>query len=164
LNKEGVSSNTSSESVEAISYALAKEMKTDDFYIQNSKDYKAPQIVEKLPPKTDLNSGASAENAEEVPGAPEDYYDGTRGLKITRTECNQYTTQPEVCLHQGSCGWCGSSNSCIQGNNLGPLAPCLRGTYKFTEPNNFNPLPTNNVSVQKANIAGAQLTTIVPNQ
>jgi hypothetical protein len=163
MNKEGVSSNTSNESAEAISYALAKEMKTDDFYIQNSKDYKAPQIVEKLPPKVDLNVGP-AENAEEMPSV-EDYYDGTRGLKITRMECTQYTTQPEICLHQGSCGWCGSTNSCIPGNNLGPLAPCLRGTYKFTAPSaNWNPLDTNNVKVNRANIAGAQLTTIVPSQ
>jgi hypothetical protein len=163
MNKEGMSTNSSNEVVEAISYALAKEKKTDDFYIQNSKDFKSPQIVEKLPPKIDLNGGP-AENIDEIP-SPEDYYDGTIGLKITRKECTQYTTQPQVCLHQGSCGWCGSSNSCIPGNNLGPLAPCLRGTYRFTAPTvDWNPLPTNDVSVNRANVAGAQLTTIVPNQ
>jgi hypothetical protein len=57
LNKEGLASNTGFETVEAVSYALAKEKKTDDFYIQNSKDYKAPILVEKLPPKTPLGAG-----------------------------------------------------------------------------------------------------------
>jgi len=65
-------------------------------------------------------------------------------------------------LHQGSCGWCGSSGSCIPGNNLGPLAPCLRGTYVFSSPDaNWNPLQTNNVQVRRDNVGGAQLTTII---
>ena len=60
-----MSSNTNNDMVEAVSYALAKEMKTDDFYLQNSKDYRQPQIVEKLPPKTNLNTGP-AETVDEV--------------------------------------------------------------------------------------------------
>lgn len=32
-------------------------MKVDDFYIQNSKDFKPPQYVEKLPPKQPLGGG-----------------------------------------------------------------------------------------------------------
>jgi hypothetical protein len=43
--------------VEAISYGLAKEKKTDDFYVQNSKDYKPPIYVERLPPKVPLGGG-----------------------------------------------------------------------------------------------------------
>ncbi len=43
--------------IEAISYGLAKEMKVDDFYVQNSKDYKPPTYVEKLPPKTPIGGG-----------------------------------------------------------------------------------------------------------
>lgn len=81
---------------------------------------------------------------------------------MTFSQCTQYATQQDVCLHAGSCGWCGSSGSCIPGNNLGPLAPCLRGTYKFADPRaDWNPLNTNNVDVRRANIGGAQLTTIV---
>jgi len=64
-------------------------------------------------------------------------------------------------LNQKSCGWCWSSNNCIPGNNLGPLAPCLRGRYEFTSPQaTFNPLETNNVNISRQNIGGAQLTTI----
>jgi len=81
---------------------------------------------------------------------------------MTYSVCQSFTTQQDVCLHQGSCGWCGSSGSCIPGNNLGPLAPCLRGTYKFVSPDSqWNPLPTNNVNINRVNIGGAQLTTVV---
>jgi hypothetical protein len=52
-----MATNTSSEAVEAVSYALAKEKKTDDFYVQNSKDYKNPLMVERLPPKVPLGGG-----------------------------------------------------------------------------------------------------------
>ena len=95
----------------------------------------------------------------------ETFFDGTKSLKITKFSCGAYTTKEEVCLHQGSCGWCGSSNSCIPGNNLGPLAPCLRGTYKFTSPNsNWNPIQGQESQVSRANLGGAQLTTFVSNQ
>ncbi len=40
-----------------MSYGLAKEMKVDDYYIQNSKDYKPPKYVEKLPPKQPISGG-----------------------------------------------------------------------------------------------------------
>lgn len=65
FSKEGFASNSSNELVEAISYGLAKEMKVDDFYIQNSKDYKPPQYVDKLPPKTNI-SGGEAVSVDEV--------------------------------------------------------------------------------------------------
>lgn len=94
--------------------------------------------------------------------SPTDYYDGTKGLKYTYTVCNNYTTKREVCMKSGSCGWCASSGSCIPGNNLGPLAPCLRGQFQFTSPNfDWNPLGTSNVNVSRANVNGAQLTTVV---
>jgi hypothetical protein len=36
---------------------LAKALKTDDFYVNNSKDYKAPKYVDKLPPQTPIGGG-----------------------------------------------------------------------------------------------------------
>lgn len=65
LSKEGTASNSSNEVVEAVSYGLAKEMKVDDFYIQNSKDFKPPQYVERLPPKIPI-SGGEAVTIDEV--------------------------------------------------------------------------------------------------
>jgi hypothetical protein len=65
-------------------------------------------------------------------------------------------------MKAGGCGWCASSSQCIPGNNLGPLAPCLRGSFKFTAPNGiWNPLGHNNVQVNRNNVSGAQLTTFV---
>lgn len=94
--------------------------------------------------------------------SPENYYDGTTGLKITVTNCNQYATQQDACMNNGNCGWCSSSNSCIAGNSAGPLAPCMRGNYTFTAPSSdWNPLNTNNYSMSRANVAGAQLSTFV---
>jgi hypothetical protein len=85
-------------------------------------------------------------------------------FKSSTVVCNQWTTQKEVCLGQKACGWCWSSNNCIPGNNLGPLAPCLRGRFEYTSPaENWNPLETNNVSVSRQAIGGAQLTTISAN-
>ena len=55
--KEGVSTNNSKETIEAVSYGLAKALKTDDFYVNNSKDYKPPTYVDKLPPKTPIGGG-----------------------------------------------------------------------------------------------------------
>jgi len=65
-------------------------------------------------------------------------------------------------MKSGSCGWCASSNNCIPGNNLGPLAPCLRGQFQFTSPNSeWNPLTSPRVNISRANVNGAQLTTVV---
>lgn len=68
-----------------------------------------------------------------------DYYDGSRNLNVVKVQCKIHATAGD-CLHQSSCGWCGSSNSCILGNNLGPLQPCLKSSYVFSAPYpNWNP-------------------------
>ena len=83
-------------------------------------------------------------------------------MKHTYSTCTNYTTQPEVCMKAGGCGWCASSKQCIPGNNLGPLAPCIRGSFKFTAPNgDWNPLSTDKVKITRNNVGGAQLTTVV---
>ncbi len=74
--------------------------------------------------------------------------------------CTQWSSKKEACLHQGSCGWCGSSNSCIAGNGMGPTAPCLRGTFIFSSPkDDFNPFDDPNLKPVRRNYQGAQLTT-----
>jgi len=65
-------------------------------------------------------------------------------------------------MKSGNCGWCASSGNCIPGNNMGPLAPCIRGQFQFTSPNSdWNPLATENVNLSRANVNGAQLSTFV---
>jgi len=72
------------------------------------------------------------ENPEEIHSTTE-YYDGSRNLNAVKIQCKIYSN-PTDCLHQSSCGWCGSTNSCISGNNLGPLQPCVKSSYVFTSP------------------------------
>lgn len=145
-----------SSTIESVAYALGKS-NTDQFYLNNQSGYRSVPYVDKLPPKTPITDG-KVETVDEIT-TESNYYDGTIGLKTTVTTCNMYTTQPQVCLHQGSCGWCGSSNTCINGNNLGPLAPCLRGTYVFTAPSSdWNPIKGGTVT--KSTFNGAVLTKI----
>jgi hypothetical protein len=147
-----------SNTVESSTYALGRA-KMDDFYVQNSNQFKTVQIVEHLPPKEKIGGDVVTVDGEE---GTKEYYDGSRGLKISTSYCNNYTTQPEVCMHQGSCGWCGSTNSCVTGNNLGPLAPCLRGTYRFTAPKDWNLVDGARLnSVSQREVEGAKLTTFV---
>lgn len=53
------------EVIESVSFALANEMKTDDFYVQNSKDFKSVQYVNTLPPKKPISDGV-VETVDEV--------------------------------------------------------------------------------------------------
>ena len=128
--------------------------------MENSTNFKSPLVVAKLPPRENLNTG-KIETVDEV-RSETDYYDGSRKLRISVVSCNQWSDKKEACLHQGSCGWCGSSNACIAGNAAGPQAPCLRGTFLFTSPaNDFNPFDDPTLRAQRTNYQGAQLTTFV---
>ena len=134
------------------------KISTNQFYVDNSSNFKAPLVVAKLPPRTNLNTG-KIETIDEV-ASETDYYDGSKKLKITVVNCNQWSSKKEACMHQGSCGWCGSSNQCIAGNSLGPTAPCLRGTFLFSSPSaDFNPFDDKKLVAHRENMGGAQLTT-----
>ena len=105
-----------------------------------------------------MNSG-KIETIDEV-ASETDYYDGSRKLHINVVTCNQWSSKQEACLHQGTCGWCGSSNTCISGNAAGPQAPCLRGTFLYTSPTaDFNPFDNKSLTAHRVNFGGAQLTT-----
>jgi hypothetical protein len=85
-------------------------------------------------------------------------------LKSVTVSCSQWTTQRELCMTQKSCGWCGSSNSCIVGNNIGPLSPCVKGDYFYTSPDSdWNPLESSDTSISRQAVGPAQLTTITMN-
>ncbi len=137
-------------------YEIAK-VKTNQYYVDNEANFKAPLIVAKLPKKNNLNIG-KPETVDEI-ASETDYYDGSKKLKITVINCNQWSSKKEACIHQGQCGWCGSSNSCIAGNEHGPTAPCLRGTFLYTSPAaDFNPFGDPKLRAHRTNVGGAQLT------
>jgi len=59
------------------------------------------------------------------------------------------------------CGWCASSNSCIAGNSLGPLVPCLRSSYVFTSPTqDWNPSDSNMIETKMQNVLNAHVSTV----
>ena len=78
------------------------------------------------------------ESVDETPSST-DYYDGSKNLNVVKVQCIVYANATD-CLKQSSCGWCGSTKSCILGNNLGPLQSCVKSSYIFSAPYpNWNP-------------------------
>ena len=85
-----------------------------------------------LPDKFDLPPPGKVETVSEIPSGT-DYYDGSNNLNVLTLNCTIYSN-PKVCMAQSSCGWCGSSNKCVLGNNLGPKQPCVRSSYIYSAP------------------------------
>jgi len=89
-------------------------------------------MMASLPAKFDLPRSGPLENVDEVPSET-DYYDGSTKLNKKVIHCRLYGNASD-CLKNSSCGWCGSNNSCILGNNLGPLQSCLRSSFLYSSP------------------------------
>jgi hypothetical protein len=89
-------------------------------------------MVDKLPDHFDLPRNGPLENVEEV-ASTTDYYDGSINLNKKKISCRIYGNSSD-CLKNSSCGWCGSNNSCILGNNLGPLQSCSRSSFVYSSP------------------------------
>lgn len=62
--------------------------------------------------------------------------------------CNIYSSNPNGCVHNSKCGWCGQNNNCVEGTPSGPLAPCLKNTYLYTAPNGeWDPFRSGTINV-----------------
>jgi hypothetical protein len=103
------------------------------YSIKNESNYKTPTMVNYLD-HTGAYVDAKREQtvAEEKPSITE-YYDGSRELNTFKVQCKLYSSLKD-CTHHASCGWCGATNSCINGNQMGPREPCPVSTYVFTSP------------------------------
>ena len=115
----------------AISYGLASN---NGYTIpeEYSNQYIAPTFVKKLPEKMEAPEPGPLESIDELPTTA-DYYDGSNKLNTVKVSCKVFT-EPTDCFNQSSCGWCGSSNKCIFGNNMGPLQSCVKSSYIFSAP------------------------------
>jgi hypothetical protein len=126
-----LSKNSKNSDIGATSYGIAVT-RTNDEYNRNSQNYKKPQMVQQLPPKENLNTG-KFEEVDIANVGKTDYYDGTvklPNLKINKVNsCMNY--EKSDCLLLSECGWCSSSNSCIPGNNQGPLGKCERNSFVY---------------------------------
>ncbi len=127
-------------------YTIKKELE---------KEYKSAQITDHVLKITELPPPGPQESPDEVPSET-DYYDGSLHLNSVKVQCKIFSN-PTDCLHQSSCGWCGSNSSCILGNNLGPLQPCSKSSYIFTAPfPNWSP----ETKVKTENTGGVSLTVV----
>lgn len=127
----GGASNYDKENKSAITYGLGD---IGAYTLPKELDnvFKKPTFVPKLPDKFELPTGGPLENIDEVPTTT-DYYDGSINLNKIKISCRIYGNAND-CLKNTSCGWCGSNNSCILGNNLGPLQSCVRHTFVYSTP------------------------------
>lgn len=140
-------------SKDALAYAVAST--EHNSLSQGGKGYSKVTYVDTLPERFEAPKAGPAENVEEIPTVT-DYYDGSAKLNTVQVKCRIFTTALD-CLRQSSCGWCGSSNTCVLGNNMGPLQACMRSSYIFSPPiPNWNRMTTTN----EANVAGIKLSVI----
>ena len=102
------------------------------YTIKDSEGYIKPESIPKLATKYPITGSTRKEVADEIPSIS-NYYDGDQKLNVMRVNCKIYR-DPQDCMHNSSCGWCGENNSCVLGNNLGPLESCNRSTYIFSNP------------------------------
>lgn len=115
----------------AISYGMA----SNSGYIlppEVSNTYIAPTFVKKLPENMEAPEPGPSESVDEI-ASTTDYYDGSSKLNTVYIKCNIYA-DPNDCFRQSSCGWCGSRNTCVLGNNIGPLQSCVKSSYIFSAP------------------------------
>lgn len=162
LETVGVATNfNNGEAVEAVNYALAKSTSEEQLRNKN-RTYKAPLIVNQLPPKQQMEP-SEAVVIDDVTNGTGDYYNGSIGLKINVSFCTQFETKPQACVHNSNCGWCAETNKCISGSNSGPIngTDCLRGRYMYDAPSpNWNPILNQPTTVTQLSIMGAPLTVV----
>ena len=113
------------------------------------------------------------------------YYDGTSNLSAIHINCSVLSLEPRSCVHNGNCGnylhfsykkwnilsrhsylylgWCGSSNTCVEGNSAGPLGNCLRSTFLYSQPSStWNPLKAGTINILGQNKSGGNSFILTP--
>lgn len=91
-----------------------------------------PQMVAKIDENPPRPLKGPLESVEELATVNE-YYDGSLKLNTVKVKCHIYASR-EDCIHNSNCGWCGSRNGCVLGNNFGPFEACVRSSYIFAPP------------------------------
>lgn len=140
-------------SSDAVSYGLGSN---GGFTLKDDSDYKTPQMVVRLLPRSSPYEGAPVVNsqvADEIPSIT-NYYEGGDKLNSITVQCRIYANMND-CTHANGCGWCGSLSRCVTGNQAGPLEACSKSTYVFTTGGLHR-----NERVIKENVGGLALTII----
>ena len=109
----------------AIAYAPAKIREP-----RNLENLIVPQTVSKISDEPPKPVQGPLEEIVENPTVGE-YYDGSIKLNTVKVNCKIFTSVSD-CIHHSNCGWCGSKNGCVLGNNFGPFEKCVRSSYIFS--------------------------------
>lgn len=152
----GGATNWDTPSSSAITYGMA-DVGAYSVPDQELNKLRIPQTIEKLPEKFDLPRPGPLENVEEIASVT-DYYDGSTNLNKKKITCRIYGNASD-CLKNSSCGWCGSNNTCVLGNNLGPLQSCLKSTFVYSAP-----VPNWNLRASVDNLGGPGVKFSLKNQ
>lgn len=121
------------------------------YFLQDQMGFKNPQIWPgTLPERFNSFPFTGTFDVADTAIHNKSYYDGSINLaRKAVVRCNLDTINEAECTRKPGCGWCGQSNSCIEGSVLGPLAPCMRGTFKYgmAQTKQWNPLAAPNVNL-----------------
>lgn len=121
----------------------------DPFYLQNVSGFKNAQVWPGTLPKhlSSYPYTGEFQDADTI-SHNNNYYDGSINLAKRNSiiNCNTDNLDPQACVKNAGCGWCGSSNACISATPLGPIDPCIRKTFTYSAPNEYwNPLDSKRV-------------------
>lgn len=111
---------------DAFSSAFAKNKYTSPLGIAMKNAEISPHINSNSP----FQYPSKIESADELPTVSE-YYNGEHNLNVIKVNCTIYNKH--ICYTMSSCGWCGSLNKCIHGNEQIPYEPlCVKSTYIYS--------------------------------
>lgn len=98
--------------------------------LRNDADYIKPTVVDDLKKEKLLDYDPESAVADEKESI-KNYYDGEMNLNVVELRCHNFKSSKN-CYNISHCGWCGSSNSCVEGNRDGPIGNCKdKHTYIF---------------------------------
>ena len=96
----------------------------------NEANYKTPKIVSDLSSEK-LTDDKELKGEVEEKESVKDYYNGELKLNRIRILCKDYKSA-SGCYSMSHCGWCGASNSCVEGTRNGPVERCaIKETYTY---------------------------------
>jgi len=102
----------------------------------NKLPYYSPELVSRLPDRIPPPLRGPSETVDEIP-SENDFYDGSKKLNLVKINCKIYAKALD-CVHNSHCGWCGSTQGCVAGTNLGPLEPCVKSSFIYANNQNHN--------------------------
>jgi hypothetical protein len=137
LSQDGFSNSSTGESTMAVNYSNGNEYSAVETVHKNEVTYRSPNYMDKVvKEKNRFEKGnietideivkISHKNKKEASDDDDYYYNGTRHLsEYYHNICAGFQKDPQLCASQENCGWCYSTNTCIQGSKDGPIESCL---------------------------------------